>query len=170
MTKRIAIILAVVLAPLVIGLMFTYDVIKVDWVSMMEIQPSFRPQHDPLPLPARSIPIQGAAYVPGLGAPVNPVPADEVSLSRGKQLYKINCVMCHGLNGQGNGPLAAYFTVKPANLLQGNALTGSDGAIFITISNGVPGYMPALISSLPTPRERWDVVNYVRSLQKAGAK
>jgi mono/diheme cytochrome c family protein len=170
MTKRLLIVLALVLTPFVVGLMFTYDILKIDWVSMMEIQPSFKPQRDPLPLPARSVPVQGTAYIPGLAAPTNPVPADEVSLSRGKQLYGINCAMCHGATGEGNGPLGAYFTVKPVNLLQGNALNGSDGAIFITISNGIPGFMPSMVSNLPTPRERWDVVNYVRSLQKAGAK
>ncbi len=43
----------------------------------------------------------------------------------------------------------------------------SDGSIFITISNGIPGRMPSLRETLPTARDRWYVVNYVRQLQKA---
>ena len=31
--------------------LFTYDVIKIDWISFMEVQDSFRPMEDPLPVP-----------------------------------------------------------------------------------------------------------------------
>jgi mono/diheme cytochrome c family protein len=41
----------------------------------------------------------------------------------------------------------------------------SDGAIFMTITNGKEGRMPALNENL-TVRERWDVVNFVRTLNK----
>ena len=166
MIKRLTILLVVLSAPLILGLMFTYEVIKIDWISFMEIQPSFMAQEAPLPLPKDSIPIEGAAYVPGMGSPVNPVAADDVSLSRGKQLYGIHCNLCHGPAAQGNGPLAAFLQPRrPANLTEGNAQTGSDGAMFMVISNGVPGGMPALRENLNV-RERWDVVNYVRTLQK----
>jgi mono/diheme cytochrome c family protein len=166
MIKRLGIVLLVVLAPFVIGLLFTYDVIKIDWTSFMEIQPSFKAQRAPLPMPKDSIPVDGPAYIPGLGAPVNPVPADAVSLARGKQLYEINCLICHGAAGDGKGPISGFLTNrKPANLLEGNPKNGSDGAIFIVISNGVTSAMPALRENL-TIRDRWDVVNYVRSLQK----
>ena len=75
----------------------------------MEIQPSFIAQDDPLPLPAGSVPVQGAAYIPALGAPANPVPADEASLARGKTQYEINCLICHGARGKGNGPFAVFL-------------------------------------------------------------
>ncbi len=165
MIKRLLIVFGIVITPFIVGLLFTYDIIKIEWISFMEIQPSFQAQEDPLPLPPGSIPVQGAAYVPGLGAPVNPIPVDDVSLQRGKQLYEIHCALCHGLQGKGNGSFAAFLKHKPANLLTGNALTGSDGSIFMVISNGIPGRMPALRENLPTARERWDVVNYIRSLQ-----
>ncbi len=42
----------------------------------------------------------------------------------------------------------------------------SDGAIFLTITNGIAGRMPPLKENLPDASERWDVVNYVRSLQQ----
>jgi mono/diheme cytochrome c family protein len=166
MIKKLLIVLVVLSAPLILGLLFTFEIIKIDWISFMEIQPSYRSQEDPLPLPVGSVPIQGAAYVPGLGAPVNPVPADDVSLARGKQLYQVSCVPCHGPEGKGNGPFSAFLKNKPANLLAGNAKTGSDGALFMVITSGIPGKMPPLIENLPTARDRWDVVNYTRSLQK----
>ncbi len=167
--KRLVLVLGLVLLPLLVGLLFTYDVIKVDWISFMEIQPSFSAQEDPLPLPARSVPVQGAAYIPILGAPANPVPADEASLARGKKQYENTCLICHGATGKGNGPFAVFLNpTKPANLLEGAPVEFSDGAIFMTITNGVQGTMPPLKENLPTAQMRWDVVNYVRSLQKAG--
>jgi mono/diheme cytochrome c family protein len=163
--RRISILVALVLVVLGGLLVFSYEVIKVDWISFMEIQPSFRPMSDPLPVPADSIPVEGPAYVPGMGAPVNPVPADEVSLSRGAQLFGIHCSLCHGPGGQGNGPVAIYLQNKPVDLTAPAVQNLSDGAIFMVISGGVADKMPALNENL-TVRERWDVVNYVRTLQK----
>ncbi|MDV7393760.1 hypothetical protein RZS08_20450, partial [Arthrospira platensis SPKY1] len=65
------------ISSLGIIMLFTYDVIKLEWVSFMEIQPSYGPMDKPLPVAANSIPIEGAAYIPGMGDPVNPIEADE---------------------------------------------------------------------------------------------
>ena len=145
-------------------LLFSYDIIKIEWISFMEIQPAYRPMEDPLPPPAQSIPIEGAISIPGMGAPENPVPADEASLARGAELYAINCRMCHGPIGGGNGPVAPFLAVKPANLTSDVVQAKSDGSFFLTISNGIDGRMPPLNENLTVP-ERWDVVNFVRTLK-----
>ena len=145
-------------------LMFSMDVIKIDWITFMEIQPSFDAQEDPLPVPARSIPIDGPVSIPNMGAPVNPVAADEVSLERAATLYAINCVMCHGITGEGNGQIAPFLANKPANLTSLVTQSKSDGALFLTITNGVDGRMPPMVENL-TVRDRWDVVNYIRTLK-----
>jgi mono/diheme cytochrome c family protein len=144
-------------------MLFSMDVIKIDWVSFMEIQPSFRPMEDPLPLPERSVPVEGAAYIPGMGAPVNPVPADQVSIDRGRQLFAVNCTQCHGTGAKGDGIIAAFIVNPPADLTSPAVQTKSDGTLFMTISNGVPGKMPALHENLFV-RDRWDIVNYLRTL------
>jgi mono/diheme cytochrome c family protein len=145
-------------------LLFTYDVMKLEWVSFMEIQPSYDQMDNPLPVPARSIPIEGAVAIPGMGAPENPMPGDEASIIRGRELFAIHCQMCHGETGQGTGPIAAFLIrYKPANLTSDVAQSKSDGSIFLTISNGLEGRMPPLNENL-TVSERWDVVNYVRTL------
>jgi mono/diheme cytochrome c family protein len=148
-----------------ISMIFSYDVIKIDWPSFMEIQPSYKPMEDPLPVPAQSIPIEGPAYIPNMGAPTNPVPADDVSTARGSELFHINCSACHGAEGKGNGPVAAFLQKKkPADLTSPAVQFLSDGAIFMVITNGMPGTMPALNENL-TVRERWDVVNFIRTLK-----
>lgn len=164
MIKRAAILFSVLAVVGAVILLFAYDVLKIDFIGFMEIQPAYGPMEDPLPVPARSIPIEGAAYIPGLGAPDNPVEADEVSLERGRILYEINCAQCHGVAGEGNGVIANFLVnKKPANLTSQATQDKSDGTLFLTLSNGVPNAMPALNENLNV-RDRWDVVNYLRTL------
>ena len=163
--RRLAMIFAVVGVLFAIMLLFTYDVIKIDWPSFMEIQPSFKQMDDPLPVPERSIPIEGAIAIPGLGPMENPMPGDEASITRGRELFAINCQMCHGATGEGIGPIAPFLIkFKPANLTSDVVQSKSDGSIFMTITNGLDGRMPPLNENL-TVSERWDVVNYVRTLK-----
>jgi mono/diheme cytochrome c family protein len=166
------------LVALVTALMiFSYDVIKIDWVVFMEIQESFGAQEEPRAVPAQSIPVEGAAYLPGVD-PANPVAADGVSISRGSQLFSINCSQCHGIDGAGGGTVAGFLVKKkPADLTGEAAQSLSDGQIFMTITDGVfnaenslfpdvefSGQCPPLNENLSV-RERWDVVNYVRTLK-----
>jgi mono/diheme cytochrome c family protein len=145
-------------------LLFTYDIIKIEWPSFMEIQPSYRPMENPLPVPARSIPIDGPIVISGMGAPENPIEADEASITRGAVLYDIHCKLCHGATAEGNGPIAPFLANKPANLTSPIVQSKSDGSIFLTISNGVQGKMPPLNENLLVP-DRWDLVNYLRQLE-----
>lgn len=163
--RRLASLFAVVGILFVVLMLFTYDVIKIDWPSFMEIQPSFKQMDDPLMPPEHSIPIEGPISIPGMGAPENPTPADEDSIARGAELYNINCKMCHGVEGKGNGTIAPFLiNFKPANLTSEVVQSKSEGSIFLTISNGLEGRMPALNENL-TVSERWDVVNFVRTLK-----
>ncbi len=168
-------VLGVVIGALAV---FAFDVVKIDWIVFMEIQDSYGTQEQPRPVPAQSIPVEGAAYVPGAGAPVNPVPADETSIARGAELFAIHCQMCHGESGEGNGTISVFLVKKkPANLTSELVQSKSDGAHFLSISNGIynpnntlfpdvefSGQMPPLSENL-TVRERWDVVNYIRTLK-----
>ena len=172
LTRRIALTLAVLITPLIVGLLVTYQVIHVEWISFMEIQPSFRPMEDPLPVPANSVPVDGAAYLPGAGSPANPRQPVAESTDSGKAAYQINCALCHGEQGKGDGPLAAELVRKPSDLTGPNATELSDGEIFMVLSNGLQvgsarqGGMPALRENLDVG-QRWDLINYVRSLQHA---
>ena len=159
-------------------MLFTYDIIKIEWVGFMEIQPSFSAMEEPLPVPARSIPVEGPSYIPGAGIPENPIPADEASLARGAQLFDINCKMCHGETGKGNGPIAGFLVKKkPVDLTSDLVQNLDDGTIFLTITNGIynpnnslfpeiefSGVMPPLNENL-TVTDRWDLVNYIRTLK-----
>ena len=165
--RRLATIFAAVAVAFAVILLFTYDIIRIEWPSFMEIQPSYRPMENPLAVPARSIPIEGPVAIPGMLPPENPVEADEASITRGSNLYEINCRMCHGATGEGNGPIAPFLIrTKPANLTSPVVQSKSDGSIFLTITNGVEGKMPPLNENL-TVSDRWDLVNFLRTLTVA---
>jgi len=162
--QRLFMIFVTVGVVFAVILLFSFDVIKIDWPSFMEIQPSYRQMENPLPVPESSIPIDGPIAIPGMGAPENPTKADDASIARGAELYNINCKMCHGQTAQGNGPIAAFLANKPANLTSPIVQSKSDGSIFLTITNGVAGKMPALNENFLVS-ERWDLVNYIRTLK-----
>jgi mono/diheme cytochrome c family protein len=160
--RRGLLIIGLVLIPFVVGLLFTYELIRIPFATNMADQPSVDYQEGPRLLPPDgAVPVQGLSVIPE-EFPVNPVPADEVSLQRGNILYGIHCQVCHGEQGHGDGPLATYFDRTPQNLTGPQITAEFDGSVYLTIVQGF-GQMPPLAENL-TPRERWDVVNYVRTL------
>ena len=108
--------------------------------------------------------------LPGAGFLKLDKPSQAPDRARGQTVFEAHCALCHGPEGKGNGPFSAFLVKnRPANLLEGNALTQSDGAMFMVLTDGVAGRMPALKENLPTAQSRWDVVNFVRALQKKAA-
>lgn len=93
----------------------------------------------------------------------NPVPADARSLDNGHKYYSINCAVCHGDRGLGDGPATKYGMPGMNIAGPGAAAIGyTDGYIWGMMRNG-RGLMPTYnrIEEL----DRWDVVNYIRGLQ-----
>lgn len=101
----------------------------------------------------------------------NPTTANEESIAKGKELYmtreKGNCVFCHGETGAGNEANLAKLRRKPADLTSKERMTAmTDGEVFWKVSKGIQGIMPAGERRM-SEEERWNVVNYVRTLAKA---
>ena len=97
----------------------------------------------------------------------NPLAADAESLARGKEIYQTNCLACHGEQGLGDGPAAANLNPAPASIAH-TAQMLSDAYLFYRLSEG-GGFAP-FNSAMPAWKdklsedERWEVINYVRSL------
>ena len=83
----------------------------------------------------------------------------------GQFLYGQHCLSCHGVNADGKGERASTISVAPANLTDRAAIgRESDGLVFWKISEGhdpMPAYKYRLSES-----ERWDLVNYLRTVEK----
>lgn len=87
------------------------------------------------------------------------------TLTMGQKTYAIYCKVCHAADGGSHTPVADKMAVKPRNLLSAEALAYSDGRIYQAITAG-RGVMGSYQSQIPDAKQRWAVVNYVRSLQK----
>ena len=100
----------------------------------------------------------------GDGTPVAriPVALSPEMLQLGKKRYDVFCAVCHGVLGDGQGPVARNMSIRPPPSL----LTSGqrpDGFFFTAITEGY-GYMPSYRPWLGD-EERWAVVAYVRALQ-----
>jgi high-affinity iron transporter len=60
-------------------------------------------------------------------------------LEQGQKVYAQACAPCHGLSGDGNGPLAFAINPKPRNFRK-DPFKGGDNLeqIYATITNGLP--------------------------------
>jgi mono/diheme cytochrome c family protein len=98
----------------------------------------------------------------------NPVGQTPDALKDGKSLYMTNCSPCHGEKGKGDGPAAVALNPKPADHTSAALNNETDGSLFWKISEGrspMPQY-----KKMFTETQRWELVNYIRTLSKKAAK
>ena len=113
--------------------------------------------------------VAGQAVVKGgdpkAAALKNPVKPTADSIRKGRQEYLRACRHCHGMGALGDGPLAPK-NPSPPNLTDDKWEFGStDGEIFTIISNGVGGNSEMKgVRSEVTATDRWNIVNYLRSI------
>jgi mono/diheme cytochrome c family protein len=94
----------------------------------------------------------------------NPIAVSESSVAAGQKIYLKRCVGCHGKTGDGDGADAADLGIHPAKLSDPLIRKESDGELFWKITVGkkpMPNYGSRL-----SPTDRWNVINYLRSLAK----
>jgi mono/diheme cytochrome c family protein len=121
----------------------------------------------PRVMPPGTMPIDGEAPMSREAASTalhNPFKPSAAALQVGKTLFDDNCAACHGYNARGDGPVRFLLRIPPADLTGGVSVQRSDGYIYATIRNGsivMPSYADAMSAT-----ERWQVVLYLRSLQK----
>jgi mono/diheme cytochrome c family protein len=145
------------------------------WSKDMANQISIKPQEGPdatRPFPQHSVPMDGTKTTPyvhdhdtAMKLP-NPNPATPESIARGKSMFKIYCVPCHGNSGTGDGLVGAKLIVRPFDLTADRVQKEMpEGYIFAHVTFGGP-LMPSYGNDM-YPSERWDLVNYVRHGLKA---
>jgi cytochrome c oxidase cbb3-type subunit I/II len=111
--------------------------------------------------------------------PIPPEPATSPeSAKRGGELFQsMNCWLCHGKEGRGNGPSASSLTdskgypITPFDLSSGTRFKcgESDQGLFRDLMTGLDGSpMPSFADALK-PDQAWDIVHYIHTLQ-ASAK
>lgn len=144
----------------------------IDIFPEMHYSPVYRPQEPPrLSPPADSVPVGGkeVSYTLEEARPLkNPLPQGQETLARGVQVFLLNCSVCHGPTGGGNGPMAERFAkagaTPPLDFTSQRALGLTDGELFYFITNGT-GFMPRF-GPLLSPEDRWAAVQYIRTAQR----
>lgn len=90
-------------------------------------------------------------------------PADTLeSVARGGELYVANCMGCHGVNGLGDGSVAASLSIPPANLIE-HVPAHTNRGLYQFIEFGFPDSgMPPFGDVLPD-EDIWALVHYIRA-------
>jgi putative heme-binding domain-containing protein len=91
------------------------------------------------------------------GEPTNPFQGNAQAIDQGLQLFRLSCASCHGLNAKG---------LRGPDLTTGQwTRGGSDGQLFRTIMQGIPGTdMPGAQIGDATPDQVWALIAYLRTL------
>ncbi len=90
------------------------------------------------------------------------------TLMVGQKFYETNCMVCHGMSGKGDGVVGTKMAKTPPSLVSDKIKGWNDGGIFHVITMG-QGTMGPYASHIPQ-QYRWQVVNYIRQLQKQDTK
>lgn len=149
-------------------------VAQIGWFQVMHTAIALKPYKVSLPPVEGTVPVDAGqpgydvtpanqAKIDAIKNPISPSPA---SLARGKNRFTIFCQPCHGADAAGDGPVNAKLVVAPS-LLTDRAKQLTDGYIYSMIRRG-RGVMPAYGDRI-FGDDRWDIVNYVRTLQRQGA-
>ena len=100
----------------------------------------------------------------------NPIQSDIRSISNGRRMYQANCSVCHGryLDSDSTFVYGALWPAIPGlPLYTPDMQAKPDGHFFQHIHFGLTGVMPPYGWKFSI-KEHWDIVNYVRHVQKVG--
>jgi mono/diheme cytochrome c family protein len=96
----------------------------------------------------------------------NPLAASTVNISDGKRLYQMQCLVCHGKSGEGDGLAGKQLVPSPANLAFTRRLPiATDAFFFWAISEGGKPFgsaMPAFGERL-SDEEIWQITHYINT-------
>ena len=113
--------------------------------------------------PAAAAPSHAVNITPEDVARKNPVKLTQNSVARGKKIFASQCAMCHGEKGDGKGEMVEEMKINPPDFTKPDTLKQrTDGEWFAIIGQGsetMPGQ-----GSRMKDRQKWDLVNYLRSL------
>ncbi len=98
---------------------------------------------------------------------INEIESTPENIQRGKRMYGIYCMQCHGEKGDGQGSLYVNkkYTYPPASLLSEKMMPASQGDIYhvITVGHGIMAEHGSMIKS----EDRWKIAMYIKEeLQK----
>ena len=100
---------------------------------------------------------------------INSFPPTNESLIIGRQIYKLKCQSCHGIEGLGDGPASYNLNPRPADLSVHVPLH-PEAALFDFVKHGIPGTAMLPLEDELTDDEIWHTINHVKTLGVTGNK
>lgn len=93
--------------------------------------------------------------------------APRTDVEVGKGLFQAHCVVCHGLEGRGDGPLSHLLDPRPRNFTDPIEMARvSDDRIYRAIKEGRPGTAMAPWRDVLGEVEIGDLIDYIRTLTR----
>lgn len=122
----------------------------------------------PAPAPAPALAPAPPPVAPAQATPVkNPVKPTAESQAKAKNLFRMDCAMCHGENGNGKTDIATSMELTLDDWTDPKTLAGKeDWALFNTIRAG-KDKMPPESSGRATDNEVWNLIIYLRTFSKS---
>ena len=143
-------------------------VIALRWTDNMAETVKILPGERVFTMPSGTLPRSGGELTPpreerdAAAKRRNPVQATPQSIAAGKALFAIHCTPCHGPGGKGDGLVSPKF-IPPPDLTNASLQKQRTDGYFQHVIGTGGAVMPAYGEAL-SPEERWDVVNYLRSI------
>lgn len=95
----------------------------------------------------------------------HPYPTKPFSVNNGKSVYGAHCIVCHGVNGDGNGVAAGTLNPKPTNFLDLKYMPmRSRVDHYEAIAEGRSGTSMPSWKAVLTENQIWDVIAYIEHL------
>ncbi len=142
------------------------------WSYDMWEQPAIQPYEHPMEYPEGSVTVDGKVLASEKREDLeqivkSPIPTTKESVANGKVLFGKHCVICHGEDGKGMGVIIKKgHGFYPLDLTSPGVRQRTDGYLYAYILYGGKVMMPSYLESIPDSKDAWDIVNYIRFLQK----
>ena len=97
--------------------------------------------------------------------PIPTAPTEAPNLARGAAVYQMQCAVCHGTTGHGDGPAGLQLSPRPIDFTDASrADQRSALSLYEVISQGVAGTPMASYAQTLSTDDRWSLAFYVGTL------
>ncbi|HTN42676.1 MAG TPA: cytochrome c [Nitrospiria bacterium] len=111
-----------------------------------------------------------AVLILGLGIWILPASGIDGDASKGRPIYEKNCLICHGPQGRGDGPMGKSLNPPAPNFASPESRRKPDADLLKAIREGHPDTAMTAWKGTLSEQQFLDVLSYVRALSQGVEK